>query len=149
MAAEKLFENRVKRWLQSLGVYPLGFAADKMEVPPIGYYEKRWGGGYSKSGLPDMHIVVNGINIDAELKASNGKPSELQKHNVIQINNSGSVAMVLYPEGFEQFQNIVKGVIKCDIHIQLLIALKNANSSTKCDTLTGSKQMPPPNRKTP
>lgn len=149
MAAEKLFENRVKRWLQSLGVYPLGFAADKMEVPPIGYYEKRWGGGYSKSGLPDMHIVVNGINIDAELKASNGKPSELQKHNVIQINNSGSVAMVLYPEGFEQFQNIVKGVIKCDIHIQRLIALKNANSSTKCDTLTGSKQMPPPNRKTP
>lgn len=41
-----------------------------MTVPAIGYYEKRWGGGYSKAGLPDMHIVVTGINIDAELKAS-------------------------------------------------------------------------------
>ena len=69
MAAEKQFENRVKRYLETLGVYPLGCPHDKMTVPPVGYYEKRWGGGYSKAGLPDMHIVVNGINLDVELKA--------------------------------------------------------------------------------
>ena len=75
MAAEKQFENRVKRYLETLGVYPLGCPHDKMTVPPVGYYEKRWGGGYSKAGLPDMHIVVNGINLDVELKAPTGRPS--------------------------------------------------------------------------
>lgn len=137
MAAEKNFENRVKKWLQGLGVYPLGFAADKMLVPPIGYYEKRWGGGYSKSGLPDMHIVINGISLDVELKASNGKPSDLQKQKIRQINNSGGLAMVLYPEGFELFQNIVKGVMKCNGHIQGLNALKDVSGNIKCDILTG------------
>lgn len=136
MAAEKNFENRVKKWLQGLGIYPLGTAKDKMPVPPIGYYEKRWGGGYSKSGLPDMHIVANGISLDVELKASNGKPSELQKHNIRQINDSGSIAMILYPEGFEQFKNIMEGVIQCKVHIQQLNVLKVANASTKCDMLT-------------
>jgi hypothetical protein len=136
MAAEKNFENRVKKWLQGLGVYPLGYAADKMTVPPIGYYEKRWGGGYSKSGLPDMHLVINGISIDVELKASNGKPSELQKRNIRQINDSGSIAMILYPEGFEQFQEIVKEVIKCKVHIQPLNVLKAVNGNIKCDMLT-------------
>ncbi len=137
MAAEKNFENRLKKWLELEGVYPFGTPSDKMNVPPCGYYEKRWGGGYSKSGLPDMHIVVNGISIDAELKASNGRPSELQKHNVKQINNSGSVAMVLYPEGFEQFKLLVKGVKECNGHIARLNSLKNALSSTKCNMLMG------------
>jgi hypothetical protein len=136
MAAEKNFENRLKRWLESIGVYPLGTAKDKMTVSPIGYYEKRWGGGYSKAGLPDVHIVVNGVNIDAELKASNGRPSELQKHDVAQINNSGSIAMILYPEGFEEFKLIVEGVKKCNGHIAELNALKNAHSNSKCNILT-------------
>lgn len=136
MAAEKNFENRVKNYLQGLGIYPLGTGKDKMTVPPIGYYEKRWGGGYSKAGLPDMHIVVNGINIDVELKASNGRPSELQKHNIRQINESGSIALLLYPEGFDYFKEIIKGVIECSIHIQGWNALNLVTTNTKCDTLT-------------
>lgn len=137
MAAEKNFENRLKRWLESIGVYPLGMEKQKMTVPTIGYYEKRWGGGYSKAGLPDMHIVVNGVNVDVELKASNGRPSELQKHNIKQINNSGSIAMILYPEGFEEFKSIVNEVMKCNGHIAGLNALKNAHSNSKCIILTG------------
>ncbi len=137
MAAEKNFENHLKTWLKGQGIYPLGMERHKITVPPCGYYEKRWGGGYSQAGLPDMHIVVNGINIDAELKASNGRPSELQRHNVIQINESGSVAVILYPEGFDSFKEIIEGVKKCNGHIQELKHLKNAHSGTKCDTLTG------------
>lgn len=136
MAAEKNFENQVKNWLKTIGVYPLGYAKDKMTVPPIGYYEKRWGGGYSKSGLPDMHIVANAISLDVELKASNGRPSELQKHNVRQINASGSIGMILYPEGFEQFKTLMKGVIECKVPIQRLNALKAASASTSCVMLT-------------
>lgn len=146
MASEKLFENRVKKWLQGLGVYPLGCAADKMNVPPIGYYEKRWGGGYSKKGLPDVHIVINAISIDVELKAPKGRPSELQKHNIAQINQAGSIAMILYPDGFEEFQEIVKGVIECKAHIPKLNALKAVKRSTNCDMLKSFKpynQTPP------
>ena len=136
MAAEKNFEGRVKKWLESKGVYALGTPKQKMTVSPCGYYEKRWGGGYSKKGLPDMHIVVNAISLDVELKASNGKPSELQKHNVKQINNSESVAMILYPEGFEQFKLIVEGVMECSGHIAKLNHLKSVHTSSKCDILT-------------
>ena len=104
MAAEKQFEERVKRYLKSIGVYPLGTPPDKMTVTPCGYYEKRWGGGtFTKSGLPDLHIVVNGMSVDVELKAQNGRPSELQIFVIKQIRSAGSFAFVLYPSGYLDF----------------------------------------------
>ena len=140
IAQEKSFEKKVKKWLEKQGIYPLGTPEQDITVPPCGYYEKRWGGGiYTKKGLPDLHVVVNGINIDAELKAPNGKPSELQEHNVVQINQSGSISMILYPEGFQNFKNIVEGLIQCKCHIQELKHLKVVNSNTKCDILTEFK----------
>ena len=132
MGQEKNFENRLKEWLQSEGIYPLGFSKNKMTVEPCGYYEKRWGGGYSQKGLPDMHIVVNGINIDVELKASNGRATELQKHNIIQINQSGSVGVLLFPDGFNKFKELVKGVKSCNGHIAELKRLKNALINSSC-----------------
>lgn len=33
MAGEKNFENRLKDWLESEGIYPLGHPTDKMKVP--------------------------------------------------------------------------------------------------------------------
>ena len=140
IAQEKNFENKVKKWLESRGIYSLGTPSQYMTVPPIGYYEKRWGGGiYTKKGLPDMHIVVKGINLDVEVKASNGKPSELQKHNVVQINQSGSIAMILYPDGFDNFKKIVEGVIRCKFHTVALKHLKDVHSDTKCDIVTEYK----------
>ena len=137
MGGEKNFENRLKKWLESEGIYPLGEPVDRMKTPPCGYYEKRWGGGrYVKSGLPDMRIVVNGIALEVELKAPNGTPSELQKRNIRQINGSSGFGLVLYPEGFEAFKNIVKGVKSCDCPIAGLKSLIVAHSNTACDTLT-------------
>ena len=79
-----------------------------MVADPCGYWEKRWGGGkFVKAGLPDMHIVVNGISIDAELKAPNGRPSELQKQKVNQIDDSGCMAVVLFPKDFEKFKKLI------------------------------------------
>lgn len=137
MAAEKNFENRVKRYLQSVGIYPLGCAADRVTIQPIGYYEKRWGGGFSKSGLPDLHLVANAISLDVELKAPTGRPSPLQKFMVSQINNAGSIGVILYPDGFEDFKKLLEGVIQCNTHIPVLNALKNAHSSTKCAIFSG------------
>lgn len=136
MGGEKNFENRLKKWLESEGIYPLGHPKDQMPVAPCGYWEKRWGGGrYVKSGLPDMRIVVNGIALEVELKATNGTPSELQKRNIRQINNSGGIAMVLYPEGFETFKRIVKGLKSCKF---LTVGSKLsavAHTNTFCDIL--------------
>lgn len=79
-----------------------------MTVPPIGYYEKRWGGGaFTKSGLPDMHIVCKGYSVDVELKAENGRISELQKFTIKQIRNAGGFAFVLYPQGYSSFVKFI------------------------------------------
>ena len=108
MAAEKTFEESLKRWLETEGVYALGTPIQEMLTPPCGYYEKRWGGGkYTKSGLPDLHIVVNGISIEVELKAPHGRPSELQKQKLKQIDSAGCIGMVLYPRDFEKFQKLI------------------------------------------
>lgn len=96
MAQEKRFEIKVKRYLESLGCYAFGTPNHKITHPIIGYYEKRWGGGqFTKSGLPDMHVVIKGRSVELELKSSNGKPSELQLMNLKMINDSGTYGFIL------------------------------------------------------
>lgn len=108
MAAEKSFENRLKDWLESEGIYALGTPEQDMKVPPCGYWEKRWGGGkYIKAGMPDMHIVVCGISLEVELKAPNGRPSELQIQKLNQIDDAGCIALVLFPKDFEKFKGLI------------------------------------------
>ena len=136
MTPEKAFETKVKRWLTGAGIYALGTPKEKMTVPPKGYFEKRWGGGYSQSGLPDLHLVVNGISLDIELKSDKGRPSALQCFMIHQINECGSIALLLYPDGFQNFQEIIKGVLDCSSVTQGLNVLKAAHSSSNCDILT-------------
>lgn len=108
MGLEKSFEEKLKRWLESEGIYALGTPRQEMTASPCGYWEKRWGGGkYIKSGMPDMHIVVNGISIEAELKAPNGRPSELQIQKLNQIDDAGCIGLVLFPKDFEKFQRLI------------------------------------------
>ena len=138
MAGEKNFENRLKDWLESEGIYPLGEPVDRMSAPPCGFYEKRWGGSrYVKSGLPDMRITVKGIALEVELKATDGTPSVLQKRNLAQINGSQGFGFILYPEGFEAFKTIVKGVKQCEFPTAGLKSLIDAHTDTACDMWTG------------
>ena len=108
MAAEKSFEERLKKWLESEGIYRLGTPEQEMVAEPCGYWEKRWGSKYSGAGWPDMHIVVNGISIEAELKAPSGRPSELQIQKLNQIDKAGCIGLVLYPKDFENFKRLVQ-----------------------------------------
>lgn len=88
-----------------------------MQVKPCGYFEKRWGGGqFTKSGLPDLYIVVRGHVVECELKAENGRPSELQKRNIDFILETGAIAGFLYPKDFEKFK-------------ERILDLKNGNCS--------------------
>lgn len=112
MAAEKQFEKKVECFLQSVGVYQAGTASDKMEVEQTGWFTKIWGGGYQKSGIPDLLICANGFFMSVELKAPTGRASELQNMNTARINQSNGIGIILYPDGFNDFQKIMKGVIE-------------------------------------
>jgi hypothetical protein len=132
MAGEKKFELKVRSFLESVGVYEAGTPKQDMKTDIHGWFFKHWGGGFSKSGIPDLICNVNGFFISAELKASNGRSSDLQKRNTIIINKGNGLGMILYPEGLEEFKNLIRGCIGCNSHIPGLEALKAANSSSKC-----------------
>ena len=119
---EKQFTNKVKSYLRQ---------------QPNTKFIKIWGGGkYQKSGIPDIIACINGIYFEIELKSSTGQPSDLQKYNLRLTNQANGFGILLYPEGFDQFKKIVKGVINCNSHIPKLNVLKAANSNTKCVILT-------------
>ena len=116
MAGEKNFETRLKKWLESEGIYPWVNQLTGWE-PALWVLGKALGWRkVCEKRLPDMKIVVKGITLEVELKATNGTPSELQKRNIAQINHSGCFGFVLYPEGFENFKKIIKGVKSCECH---------------------------------
>lgn len=140
MAQEKQFEKKIEQYLHSEGIYQAGTPIQKMKTKQIGWFTKIWGGGYQKSGIPDLIICVNGIFITCELKAEHGHASDLQKLNTSRINNCNGIGIILFPKGFERFKQIIKGVIKCKCHIQELNALKDVLSDTSCDILTKYKQ---------
>ena len=92
MAAEKNFENKVKKFLEEKNCWFL----------------KYWGGAaYTKSGIPDLLVCCNGFFLGVEIKAPKGKPSPLQIHNLKQIHEAGGLAVLLYPDNFTLFQNMV------------------------------------------
>jgi len=136
MAIEKQFEKKVEKYLNSIGIYQAGFPSDKMKVKSIGWFTKIWGGGYQKSGIPDLIICANGFFVSVELKAPKGKPSVLQKMNTTRINQANGVGIILYPDGFENFKKLIEGVIGCKSATVELSVLKDAHSDTKCDIVT-------------
>jgi Holliday junction resolvase len=93
MAAEKQFENKVKKFLEDEGCWFL----------------KYWGGAaYTKAGIPDLLVCCNGHFLGIELKAPNGRPSALQLWNIEKIKEAGGTAMVLYPKDFDSFKNLIR-----------------------------------------
>lgn len=97
MAAEKQFENKIKGFLKMQGAWCL----------------KYWAGAqFTKSGIPDLLVCVDGYFVGIEVKAQSGTPSELQLYNVRQIKQSGGFAFVLYPSGYEQFKKFIEDLKK-------------------------------------
>lgn len=92
IASEKNFEERVKKFLKEEGCWFLKYWA---------------GAAYTKTGIPDLLVCCNGHFLGVELKAPNGKPSELQLWNIEKIKEAGGIAMVLYPKDFDSFKNLI------------------------------------------
>lgn len=93
MAQEKNFENKIKTFLKDQNAW----------------FIKYWAGSkFTKDGIPDILACINGYFLAIEVKARNGRPSELQKYNVVKINGSGGYAIILYPDQYEEFKQLVK-----------------------------------------
>lgn len=93
MAAEKQFENKVKTFLKDNGCWFL----------------KYWGGAaYTKSGIPDILVCCKGRFMAVEVKAPNGKPSDLQIYNLRQIDRAGGLSILLYPKDYDLFKRLVE-----------------------------------------
>lgn len=93
---EKQFENEVKSFLKLNNCW----------------FIKTWGGGFQRSGIPDIISCVNGYFFGIELKAEKGKPSELQKWNIEKIKESGGIAGIYYPKDFERLKKEVSECLK-------------------------------------
>lgn len=91
---EKIFENKIKEYLESRGAWFVKFFAN----------------AYTKCGIPDILACINGYFVGIEVKAPNGTPSELQLHNVRAINAAGGFAFVLYPSKFAEFKQFIEGL---------------------------------------
>ena len=98
MGKEKVFEKKVKDFLRS-------------KAPMVWYY-KNWAGPYSQSGIPDIIVCANGNFLGVEIKAEDGKPSELQTRNINRIKAAGGTAYILYPKDFETFKEDIINLIK-------------------------------------
>lgn len=72
------------------------------------WYLKTWSNGIQRSGIPDIIACINGWFIGIEVKAENGKISELQKHEIKTIHEANGIAIVLFPDQFEEFKELVE-----------------------------------------
>lgn len=91
MAQEKTFENKIKKFLDENNCW----------------YVKFFANGYTKKGVPDLLCCVNGYFLAIEVKAENGKASDLQKWNIEKIKQAGGRALILKPSMFEEFRKLI------------------------------------------
>jgi Holliday junction resolvase len=95
MALEKIYENKIKRYIKD----------------HKGYCVKYFGCNYSTSGTPDILACINGYFLAIEVKAPEGKPSELQLAKIAEIRKAGGLAYVAYPSGWGKLKDIIDGLL--------------------------------------
>lgn len=95
MAAEKNFENRIKRYLDDKGIW----------------YVKFFANGFTRRGVPDLLCCVNGKFVAVEVKAQDGHPTDLQVREQKRIMKAGGVAVIVYPSGFDKFKELIEKLL--------------------------------------
>lgn len=95
MAAEKNFENKIKKYLEDRGCWFVKFFANRM----------------TKVGVPDILACVNGFFVGIEVKASNGRPSDLQLWNRGKIRDAGGISVIVYPDQWEDLKMLIDDII--------------------------------------
>lgn len=88
---EKDFENKIKSFLKDQGAW----------------FVKTWSNGIQREGIPDILACLNGYFLGIEVKAEKGHPSDLQLKNIRDIRDAGGIAMVLYPDQYKKFADLM------------------------------------------
>ncbi len=102
---EKDFENQVKQFLKDCGCWVL----------------KTWSNGIQREGVPDLLVCCDGCFVAVELKAEKGTAKPLQLKNVKWIRDAGGIAIILYPDKFDEFKHMIKLILAnntCAIDMQ-------------------------------
>lgn len=101
MAAEKNFENKIKKYLADNNIWFVKYFANRM----------------TKAGIPDILACVNGYFLAIEVKAPNGHPSELQIHHRDEIRKALGISIILYPDKWEEFKQLIE-LLKTEQDVQ-------------------------------
>lgn len=94
---ESQFQTKVIEYLKTL---------------PNTWHVKIWGGGFQRSGIPDILCCINGKFVALELKKEDGKSTPLQERNIKLINAAGGIGLFLRPSGFEDFKKIAMELLR-------------------------------------
>lgn len=108
MASEKLYENKIKKYLKERGAYCV----------------KYFGCNYSTAGTPDILACVKGYFLAIEVKAQEGQPSELQMAKIEQIRQAGGLAYVAYPSGWNKLKAVIDGLLIDQFNKESEVVLK-------------------------
>lgn len=96
MAEEKNFENKIKSYLKEKGYWFVKFFANRN----------------TKKGVPDLIVCVNGRFVGIETKKHDGKPTELQLWNIKEIRKNQGIAIVGYPQKWEQIKRMLDDIME-------------------------------------
>lgn len=90
---EKEFENIIKSYLEEKGIYYFKFWGGNLKTSSGNFVK-------TKKGVPDLICCINGVFVGLEIKQENGRPSEEQIANLIEINKNGGLGFLVYPKDF-------------------------------------------------
>lgn len=92
MGPEKIFERRVRAYIEHSGGWQVKYFANRM----------------TKAGIPDILACIGGYFVAIEVKSDTGSPSDLQLQKIREIRKAGGFAFVLYPSGWKKFCDFIQ-----------------------------------------
>lgn len=92
---EKPYEDKIKKFIESVG----------------GWWVKFHGNAFTRDGIPDLLCCVNGKFLAIEVKGDGGEPSKLQLREINKIDEAGGVALVSYPDDFDELKELIRRLL--------------------------------------
>ena len=92
MAAEKNFENKIKKELKNRGAWFVKFFANAC----------------TPAGIPDILCCIEGRFVAIEVKGGSSYGlTELQKYNLEKLAENGALALCVYPTGWDELLTLL------------------------------------------
>lgn len=97
---ETVFQKKILNFLEKNNIYTV----------------KQNASALTKSGIPDIISNIRGLFVAIEVKKDKySKTTELQKYNIKKINDLNAIAIVLRPDKFNLFKEVITDFLKFEI----------------------------------